>query len=151
MTDRIDTDAKPSDLRAWLTFHDLDATEARRMALALLDDRETLRAEVDALRSRQVPGAPMEMLRQVREAMEEGGFTPTTDNGWIGTVVDVVRMASAEARASRLAEQLAIAVEALDVYLADDDNDTIPPDVAGRALARIAALDPTTEAGDDGE
>ena len=55
MTDRIDTDAKPSDLRAWLTFHDLDATEARRMALALLDDRETLRAEVDALRSREVP------------------------------------------------------------------------------------------------
>ena len=55
VTDRIDTDAKPSDLRAWLTFHDLDATEARRMALALLDDRETLRAEVDALRSREVP------------------------------------------------------------------------------------------------
>ena len=49
MSDRIDTDAKPSDLRAWLTARQLAPDEAQRMMLALLDDREALRAEVDAL------------------------------------------------------------------------------------------------------
>jgi hypothetical protein len=40
----------------------------------------------------------MEMIRQLREAMEEEGFTPTTDNGWIGTVCDVARLAREHAK-----------------------------------------------------
>ena len=43
-------------------------------------------------------------------------------------------------RADATREALRIAVGALDVYLADDGNDTIPPDVAGRALAAVREL-----------
>ncbi len=40
----------------------------------------------------------MELVRQVREAMEDEGFTLTTTNGWIGTVSDVARLARDHAR-----------------------------------------------------
>jgi len=43
------------------------------------------------------PIAPLVMLQQVREAMEEGGFTPTTDNGYIGTLIDIRKLAEAAA------------------------------------------------------
>jgi hypothetical protein len=53
----------------------------------------------------------MEMLRQVREAMEAGGYTPTTTNGWIGTVSDVARLAADHARLTAENERMRQALQ----------------------------------------
>jgi hypothetical protein len=47
----------------------------------------------------------MELIRQLREAMEEEGFTPTTDNGWIGTLIDVSTLAREHARLTDAAKE----------------------------------------------
>ena len=99
MTDPIDPDApKPSDLRAWLTFHDLAGAVARRVALALLDDRETLRDEVDRLRAREVPDSHTRMpdgklYRLVEESTEwdDDEGSPT-----VGEWVTAYRLVSVE-------------------------------------------------------
>jgi hypothetical protein len=48
----------------------------------------------------------MELIRQLREAMEEEGFTPTTTNGWIGTVSDVARLAREHSRLTAALQEL---------------------------------------------
>ena len=105
MSDRIDTDAPwwvkeevrqhAEAVHDYLVAHDHPGPRELVIAdLLLLSERvERLLDEVDALRFREVPGVPLEMLRQVREAMEDGGFTPTTNNGWIGTVIDIRNLA----------------------------------------------------------